>query len=73
LTVYVINNDFICSRVVGIELDAQVSTTYTSREEEQWVDGRTFRHGLGSRRVQDVRVSGNDVYGRHSVPEPIGE
>jgi len=61
------------SHAVGVELDAQVSAAHTLGEEEQRVDDRIFRHGPGNRRVQNVRVPGNDVHGRHSVPEPIGE
>lgn len=66
-----INNDF--WPTVGVELDAQVSAAHTPGKEKQRVDSRTFRCGLGSRRVQDVRVPGNDVHGRHRLPEPIGE
>lgn len=62
------------SLAVGVELDAQISTTHTPGEEKRRIDdGRTFRHGPGSRRVQNVRLPGNHVHGRHSVPEPIGE
>lgn len=67
-----INNNNLL-RAVGVELDAQVSTAYTSGEEKQRIEHRTFRHGLGSRRVQNVHLPGNDVHGRHSVSKSIGE
>lgn len=66
-------NPFYILRTVGVELDAQVSAAHPFGEEEPRAADRTRRHGLGSRRVQNVRVPGNDIYGRHSVPEPVGE
>lgn len=66
-----INNGF-CS-TAGVELDAQVPAAHTPGEEKRRVGDRTFRCGLRIRRVQDVRVSGNNVHGCHCVPEPIGE
>lgn len=69
----VINHN-VLSRAVGVELDAQVPAPHTPGEETRRIDGgRTSRRGLGSRGVQNVRVPGNDVHGRHGVPESVGE
>lgn len=61
-----------CSLVtVGVEFHAQVPAKDTSGEEAGGIFGAN--RGFGERKVQNVRVSRDNLHGGYRLSEPVGK